>query len=134
MELYFTISPAVASDRRDEVITALQAILPDSVVQLNTDGTALRARLPETTDRFAAVDALTFRMQSFGFTAAEVRRVASNTNGYVPPIMQMKKQPRTVRLSEAPSFGQPINYYDPSSRGAAAYRAVAEELIGTVRR
>ena len=99
MELYFTISPAVASDRRDEVITALQAILPDSVVQLNADGTALRARLPETTDRFAAVDALTFRMQSFGFTAAEVRRVASNTNGYVPPIMQMKKQPRTVRLS-----------------------------------
>jgi chromosome partitioning protein len=39
-----------------------------------------------------------------------------------------------VRLSEAPSFGQPIQYYDPSSRGAAAYRAVAEELVGTVRR
>ena len=38
--------------------------------------------------------------------------------------------PRTVRLSEAPSFGQPITVFDPSSRGAEAYRAVAKEVIG----
>jgi chromosome partitioning protein len=36
--------------------------------------------------------------------------------------------PRTVRLSEAPSFGQPINVYDPISRGAIAYREVAKEV------
>ena len=40
--------------------------------------------------------------------------------------------PRTVRLSEAPSYGQPITTYDPRSRGAIAYRDVAKELhIGT---
>lgn len=37
--------------------------------------------------------------------------------------------PRNVRLGEAPSFGRPISVYDPGSRGAAAYRALAEELL-----
>jgi chromosome partitioning protein len=36
--------------------------------------------------------------------------------------------PRTVRLSEAPSFGQPIITFDPSSRGAVAYRELAKEV------
>ena len=35
--------------------------------------------------------------------------------------------PRTVRLSEAPSFGQPITVFDPSSRGARAYQRLARE-------
>lgn len=36
--------------------------------------------------------------------------------------------PRSVRLSEAPSFGQPIVTFDPRSRGAVAYRDVAKEV------
>jgi chromosome partitioning protein len=36
--------------------------------------------------------------------------------------------PRTVRLSEAPSFGQPITVFDPTSRGAVAYRELAQEV------
>ena len=36
--------------------------------------------------------------------------------------------PRTVRLSEAPSYGQPITTFDPKSRGAWAYRRLAEEV------
>ena len=38
--------------------------------------------------------------------------------------------PRTVRLSEAPSFGQPIISFDSSSRGALAYRDLAKEVSG----
>ncbi len=38
--------------------------------------------------------------------------------------------PRTVRLSEAPSFGQPIIVFDSSSRGALAYRELAKEVSG----
>jgi chromosome partitioning protein len=38
--------------------------------------------------------------------------------------------PRTVRISEAPSFGQPINVFDPTSRGAIAYRELAKEVAG----
>jgi len=38
--------------------------------------------------------------------------------------------PRTVRLSEAPSFGQPITAFDPASRGSIAYRELAKEVSG----
>ena len=38
--------------------------------------------------------------------------------------------PRSVRLSEAPSFGQPITAFDPMSRGAIAYRELAKEVSG----
>jgi chromosome partitioning protein len=34
-----------------------------------------------------------------------------------------------VRLSEAPSFGQPVLYYDRSSKGSAAYEELAEEFL-----
>lgn len=36
--------------------------------------------------------------------------------------------PRNVRLAEAPSYGQPIIVYDPGSRGAESYRALAKEV------
>ena len=37
--------------------------------------------------------------------------------------------PRNVRLSEAPSYGMPINHYDPVSKGSEAYRDMARELL-----
>jgi len=54
--------------------------------------------------------------------AAEVRR---HLNGTVFDTVV----PRSVRLSEAPSHGLPIALYDPASRGAAAYRSLAEEVV-----
>jgi chromosome partitioning protein len=55
--------------------------------------------------------------------AAEVRR---HLSGAVYETVV----PRSVRLAEAPSHGQPIAQYAPESRGAAAYRALATELRG----
>lgn len=37
--------------------------------------------------------------------------------------------PRNVRLAEAPSYGVPINVYDPKSTGAESYRMLAEEVL-----
>ena len=56
---------------------------------------------------------------------AEVRR-------HYPRLTFDTVIPRNVRLSEAPSFGQPISRYDPTSRGAQAYRALAQELSARV--
>lgn len=40
--------------------------------------------------------------------------------------------PRTVRLSEAPSHGKPVTLYDPTGRGADAYRRLAKEVLERV--
>lgn len=37
--------------------------------------------------------------------------------------------PRNVRLGEAPSYGQPINVYDPTSKGAESYSLLADEFL-----
>ena len=37
--------------------------------------------------------------------------------------------PRNVRVSEAPSYAIPVLQYDPSSKGAQAYRALAVEIM-----
>jgi chromosome partitioning protein len=37
--------------------------------------------------------------------------------------------PRSIRLAEAPGFGKPITQFDPSSRGAMAYRRLAREVV-----
>jgi chromosome partitioning protein len=57
-------------------------------------------------------------------------QVASEVREHFGPVVCRHIVPRTVRLSEAPSFGQPIISFDPSSRGAIAYRELAKEVSG----
>jgi chromosome partitioning protein len=37
--------------------------------------------------------------------------------------------PRSIRLAEAPSYGQPISVYAPDSNGATAYSALSREVL-----
>ena len=37
--------------------------------------------------------------------------------------------PRSIKLAEAPSYGQPIRLYDPESAGALAYKKLSEEVL-----
>ena len=57
-------------------------------------------------------------------------QVAREVRSHFGPTVCRNIVPRTVRLSEAPSFGQPIILFDPSSRGAIAYRELAREVSG----
>ena len=57
-------------------------------------------------------------------------QVADEVRTHFGPKVCRNVVPRTVRLSEAPSFGQPIIVFDPSSRGALAYRELAKEVSG----
>jgi chromosome partitioning protein len=57
------------------------------------------------------------------------QQVAAEVKRFFPRKVFSTAIPRSVRLSEAPSFGKPINYYEPGSRGAEAYDCLADELI-----
>lgn len=57
------------------------------------------------------------------------QQVAEEVKKYFPKKVYATVIPRTVRLSEAPSFGQPICYFDKSSRGAKAYEELADEFL-----
>ncbi len=58
------------------------------------------------------------------------RQVVDEVKQHLPDKIFESVIPRTVRLSEAPSFGQTIFAYDPLSPGATAYRNLAKEVIG----
>lgn len=61
------------------------------------------------------------------------RQVAEEVRDYFGEAVFETVVPRSVRLAEAPSFGQSILDYDPGSPGALAYLAVAEELVARSR-
>ena len=61
-------------------------------------------------------------------------QVVAEVKKYFPNKVYKTTIPRNVRLSEAPSFGQPINYYDPASRGAKSYMELAREFLSQNKR
>lgn len=56
-------------------------------------------------------------------------QVVAEVKKYFPNKVYKTTIPRNVRLSEAPSYGEPINFYDGASKGAKAYAALAEEFL-----
>ena len=57
------------------------------------------------------------------------QQVVEEVKKFFPKKVFASVIPRTVRLSEAPSFGKPIQYYDKNSKGAAAYNQLAKEFL-----
>ncbi len=56
-------------------------------------------------------------------------QVVEEVKKYFPQKVYKSVIPRNVRLSEAPSFGQPVVYFDRSSKGSQAYEELAKEII-----
>jgi chromosome partitioning protein len=54
--------------------------------------------------------------------------VAQEVRRHFPGKVYATVIPRNIRLAEAPSHGLPVTVYDRSSRGAHAYKAMAEEI------
>ncbi len=57
------------------------------------------------------------------------REVAEQVRDYFGDVAFNTVIPRSVRLSEAPSYGEPIEAFDPMSRGAIAYRQLGREFL-----
>ena len=56
-------------------------------------------------------------------------QVAQEVRRHFPGKVFATAVPRNVRLAEAPSHGLPVTAYDKHSRGAAAYKAMADEIV-----
>lgn len=56
-------------------------------------------------------------------------QVVAEVKKYFPDKVYKSTVPRNVRLSEAPSYGQPVIYYDKGSKGSKAYFDVAKEFL-----
>ena len=57
-------------------------------------------------------------------------QVVEEVKKFFPNKVYKTLIPRNVRLSEAPSFGKPIIYYDVASKGAESYLDLADEILG----
>lgn len=56
-------------------------------------------------------------------------QVVENVKSHLKQKVYNTLIPRNIRLAEAPSYGQPINIYDPKSTGAESYMSLAAEVI-----
>ena len=56
--------------------------------------------------------------------------VVAEVEKYFPNKVFKTKIPRNVRISEAPSHGKPVMYYDKNSKGAESYELLCHELLG----
>ena len=73
-------------------------------------------------------------MEGIVFTMYDSRnnlsnQVVENVKSHVEEKVYDTVIPRNIRLAEAPSYGMPINVYDPKSAGAEAYMKLADEVI-----
>ena len=57
------------------------------------------------------------------------QQVVNEVKNFFPRKVFATFIPRSVRLSEAPSYGKPIQYYDSKNKGAIAYNALCDEIL-----
>ncbi|MDR2558790.1 MAG: AAA family ATPase [Oscillospiraceae bacterium] len=85
-------------------------------------------RVKNSTNRHVKVLGIVFTMLNKQLIVN--RDVMESVRGKFPEDMIFKTEiPRNVSISEAPSHGEPIIYYDSSSKGAAAYNKLAKEVL-----
>lgn len=109
------------------------------IVPLQTEYYALEgiASMMETVDRVRGslnreIRILGILLTMFDGRTRLSQEVEENVRRHFGKLVFRSVIPRTVRLAEAPSYGTSIFGYAPSSQGALAYRALAEEVIERV--
>jgi chromosome partitioning protein len=90
--------------------------------------------LMQTLDRVAQTFNSTLALEGVLLTMYDDRtnlsqQVTENLQGFFGEKLLTTTIPRNIRLAEAPSHGKPVQLYDPRSKGAEAYTALAAELL-----
>ena len=107
----------------------------DLIVPVQCEYYALEGlgQLVDTATRIRSVLNPRLRIAGFVMTMFDARtklsgQVEADVRAHFPEVTFRTVIPRSVRLSEAPSFGEPVITLDPSSKGAVAYRLLAVEM------
>ena len=121
------IQPATGLDLTDRMNRFSREFL-DALPEV--DGFILKSKSPSSAMKDAKIYPSTEQVSPLGkgpgfFGGAVVEEVRR----FFPERVFESVIPRTVRLAEAPSYGQPISVYAPSSNGALAYAALAREVL-----
>ena len=117
-----TINALVAADK---LLIPIQCefYALEGVTKLLDSMKRVKTRLNPTLDIFGVL------MTMYDGRTTLSRQVVQEVRGYFGNVVFETQIPRTVKLSEAPSFGQPINLYDPTGKGAQSYMDLAKEVI-----
>jgi chromosome partitioning protein len=118
-----TLNGLCAADR---VIVPMQCEFYslEGLTQLVETIKLVRARYNPTLE----IEGILFNMHDPRLNVAE--SVVKEVKNHFPDNTFNTTIPRNVRISEAPSFGKPIGYYDKVSKGAQAFHSLALELMG----
>lgn len=95
----------------------------EGVTKLLESMKRVKSRLNPTLDIFGVL------MTMYDQRTTLSRQVVDEVRNYFGQTVFNTPIPRSVKISEAPSFGMPITEYDPSGKGALAYRELAKEVI-----
>ncbi|MDR1321301.1 MAG: AAA family ATPase [Gracilibacteraceae bacterium] len=129
--IFIDCPPSLGLLTLNALCAATEVLIPIQCEYYALEGLSL---LVSTLDRVRRT--MNTRLQIFGvlMTMFDARtnlgnQVIEEVRTYFKEKMFQTIIPRNVRLSEAPSFGQPIVLYDGKSRGAEVYRELAREVL-----
>jgi chromosome partitioning protein len=128
--IFLDCPPSLGLLTVNALVAADAVLIPVQCEYLALEGLA---RLMSTIERVRSQSNPQLRIFGLVMTMYDVRtslsqQVAEEVRRHYPSLTFDTVIPRNVRLSEAPSFAQPILQYDPYSRGAEAYQALAVEV------
>ena len=92
------------------------------------------ALLMQTAEKIQAMYNPDLELEGILMTMSDTRTNLSNdvlteVKEHFPALLYKTIIPRSVRLGEAPSYGQPINIFDPKSKATMVYKALAKEVL-----
>ena len=114
-----------------------QVIIPIQCEPYSLEGVA---ELLKTVKKVKATSNRNLQIMGIVFTMLDKRltvnrEVMMSIKANFPEDIIFKTEiPRNVKISEAPSHGEPIMYYDPTSKGAEAYKRLAKEVLNKIKK